>query len=215
MNNPNMRLGTYYRNLLIKHLAFNLNSEKVIEIGCYDGYLVHNLLAKKKVGVDLEPIQRYDDVTYIKSDILLYDPKEKFDIVIAIEVMEHIEKPDLFIKKISSFLSTEGRVLLSTPSKNIRMFPYFFQKYIDKRWGHEYRRGFSREEIVNLISSNLPNKNFQIIAWNQPVFRAVYPITRTFWVIFPKFAKWLIKKTVNIDSKLREGKHGVFFVYIK
>ena len=210
-----MRLGTYYRNLLIKHLNFDLNSEKVIEVGCHDGFLVHNLLAKKKVGVDLAPVQIYDDITYIQSDILLYEPKEKFDLIIAIEVMEHIENPNLFVKKIGNLLSSDGRVLLSTPSKNIMMFPYFFQKYIDKRWGHDYRRGFSKDEIESLVSSNLPNKNIQIIAWNQPLFRAIYPVTRTLWVIFPKLAEWIIQKTVNIDSKFREGKHGVFFIYIK
>src|SRR3989344_3290819 len=109
-----MWLGTYYRCSLLKKLGFRLEGKNALEIGCHDGFLLHNISAQKKTGIDLEPMPKYPDIKYIKGDFLEYDFKgKKFDRIIAIEVMEHVPSPDIFLQNINKILSKDGCALLS------------------------------------------------------------------------------------------------------
>lgn len=55
-------------------------------------------------------------------DILLDDmtrstlPSEAFDIVVAVEVIEHVEKDELFVSEVHRVLKRNGRILVTTPN---------------------------------------------------------------------------------------------------
>ena len=209
-----MWMGTYHRNLLLKKL-FDLHGDNALEIGCHDGFLLHNIPAKKKIGIDIEIIKKYPKIKYIEADFLDYDFKKKiFDIILAIEVLEHIKYPDKFLKKLNNISSKNGKTLLSTPSKNVRIFPYVFQSYIDRRWGHYYRRGFSFDELKDLLDKNITNKNYKIIQWNCPFWRIFYLPLRFLWKIFPGLTKKISSLLIDLDLKFKKGNHGFFYILI-
>ena len=93
--------------------------------------------------------------------------KEVFDVILSIEVMEHVKYPKRFLKKLISLISKKGTALLSVPSKDIMIFPYIFQSYVHKKWGHDYRRGFNYSELKNMLDENIKDKRYKIIEWKQ------------------------------------------------
>lgn len=209
-----MWMGTYYRQLLLKKLNFYIYGDNALEIGCHDGFLLHNINSKKKTGIDLAPLNKYPEINYIKSDFIVHDFKKgKFDFILSIEVLEHVKDPDGFIKKLDKLLNVKGKAILSVPSKNIKIFPYIFQSYLNKRWGHEYRTGFTYEQLKNLLDKHI-SKNYKIIEWNCPFFRTSYLSLKFLWMLFPNLTKKILKVFIDIDSKFKKGKHGYFFILI-
>jgi 2-polyprenyl-3-methyl-5-hydroxy-6-metoxy-1,4-benzoquinol methylase len=210
-----MWMGTYYRSLLLDSLGFKLEGENALEIGCHDGFLLSKVIAKEKVGIDPEPIINYPHIEYIKGDFLTHNfDEKKYDLVLSIEVMEHVTNPKVFMQNISRILTNNGRTLLSVPSKRIKIFPYFLQSYIDKRWGHNYRRGFSKKELYQLLENNFSDKTYKIIEWNCPFWRTTYIPLKMLWIVFPSLTKKLLKFSLTIDSWNKKGTNGFFFVTI-
>lgn len=100
------------------------NGRKVLEIGCSIG-AVSNLLAERGFDVWASDISNYavknakkltPAVKFLTLNIEKKVPiKEKFDLIIAFEVVEHLENPQLGIKNMYAALAEKGRVVISTP----------------------------------------------------------------------------------------------------
>jgi SAM-dependent methyltransferase len=121
---------TYYP--IINYLkGVNSKDLDILEIGCGYGYLTYalNLQGYRAIGIDisevaikfaLENFGRY----FFKADINEFitninkDLNKKFDLIIAIEVIEHLSNPVDFIVKCFSILKERGRLILTTPNKS-------------------------------------------------------------------------------------------------
>ena len=95
----------------------------VLDCGCgYGalGLLIMPLLSNgsKYVGLDFSPnmidaaVKIYQNLSveaeFILSDILSYQPKEKYDMVISQAVLRHVNDGEMFLKKMASFLKKDG-----------------------------------------------------------------------------------------------------------
>jgi len=210
-----MRLGTYYRYLVLNNLKINLAGTKVLDIGCFDGFLLSQITANEKNGIDLMIDERYPGINYIVGDFITYDFKmEKFDKVFALDVMEHVIEDKLFLDKIVNILSHGGSAILSIPCVDIKIFPYFLHAWIDKKWGHIYRRGYSHQSITNLAEDNKAIVS-NYIEWNCPIFRSSYLVLSILWKISPFIAKKILHATVKADSYMRSGNNGFIFFEIR
>lgn len=101
----------------------------VLDIGCGGGLLTNFLASKghEVHGIDLscsslEMAKKNDTtsrVTYLKADatFLPFDNK-KFDVVIAMDILEHIERPDLLVKEASRVLNDGGLFFFHTFNRN-------------------------------------------------------------------------------------------------
>ena len=208
-------MGTYYRGLCLKKLGFDLDADSVLEVGCHDGYILSNVKANRKIGIDINPIRLYREIKYVKSDFLKHDFNgDVFDQVVSLEVMEHVPNPEKFLQNLGKVISDNGKALLSVPSKQMRIFPFIFQDYIDKRWGHEYRRGYSAEELHHLLSNKFNNKKFKIISWNCPFWRTAYIPMKFLWRVSPGLTKRILNLTIVLDKKFGKGRNGFFYVLI-
>tara|TARA_A100001015_G_scaffold319315_1_gene441823 strand:- start:1240 stop:1857 length:618 start_codon:yes stop_codon:yes gene_type:complete len=125
------------RSLLISRIIKNLGeNKKILDIGCTDMPTIsvkkrdflHKIIvdsAGKKnsvlgIDINIEKINkmnaagfncRYDDITNSKLE-------DKYDLIIAGEIIEHIEKQNLFIKGLKNALSNNGKIYISTPNPN-------------------------------------------------------------------------------------------------
>ena len=104
-----------------RKLCVDNNYKTILDIGCGSAFkLIKYFRDKRFVGLDLEP-----NLGHIRDKYPLYDfresdfnkpPKEKFDLIICSDVIEHLLDPDDLLKFISQI--DYKHLVLSTPERN-------------------------------------------------------------------------------------------------
>ncbi len=105
--------------------------DRVLDLGCIqhsalkeaDKYWLHKLLYKRasyvlgvdKARNDVEILQK-KGYNIIYGDVENIDLGEKFDIVIAGDLIEHLSNPGLFLDVVRKHLNSNGRFILTTPN---------------------------------------------------------------------------------------------------
>ena len=72
-------------------------------------------------------------------------PKGSFDLILCLEVLEHLTNDNLALEKIYTMLSKKGTLVISVPSKNAPLFRLGLAKEFDKKVGH--LRRYTLEEL--------------------------------------------------------------------
>jgi 2-polyprenyl-3-methyl-5-hydroxy-6-metoxy-1,4-benzoquinol methylase len=132
MFEPNLSASKKYQLNLNPHLAhakivqYVGENKRVLDVGCAAGYLAKEL--KKKncyvVGIELDPKAAKEATRYcdkvITGNVEVIDEisysEGFFDIIIYADVLEHLVRPDLVLKKFAKYLSKKGYVLASIPN---------------------------------------------------------------------------------------------------
>lgn len=211
-----MRLGTYYRYLVIQKLCLPTASNRILDIGGYDGFILSKLSGENKTLIDLNIRKDHKDIIYISGDFLTYGfDGEMFSTITAFDVIEHVQSDKEFLEKMISLLSSGGVAIISTPCKRISIFPNFIQPWIDKKWQHVIRRGYDYNELENLIPKFYGDLSHEILTWNCPVFRLFYLPLSMLWRFNPTLTKIFLRGTLMIDTGLKSGDNGFLFVVIR
>ena len=100
--------------------------EKVLDVGCASGYLARELKSKKVLvyGVETEPKMslkaKKHCIKVVNCDIekgeKLPFSKGFFDVIVLGDILEHLRRPDLVLKKLKKYLRPGGRILISIPN---------------------------------------------------------------------------------------------------
>lgn len=102
----------------------------VLDLGCTDGYLGVELARKgcRVWGLDADadaiaevPASVYDDVRAFDLNTLAANaqlpwPDQRFDVVLAADVLEHLVDPVTVLRTLITHLSARGRVVVSLPN---------------------------------------------------------------------------------------------------
>lgn len=105
-----------------KLINFVPPNSQVLDVGCSKGYIAREI--KKKgcsvVGIDLNnedlnEAKKHCDRT-ILGDVTKKDIKEKFDVIILGDIIEHVSQPADLLKKLHGNLNKGGHILISTPN---------------------------------------------------------------------------------------------------
>lgn len=108
----------------------NKSIKAILDVGTYNGFLVKFLRDNqlKAYGIDFNPksinsgILNYKLKGYISTEISDFKI-EKFDCILAFEVIEHVPNPTIFIEDMKKYLSNNGLIVLSCPNKNMMWRP--------------------------------------------------------------------------------------------
>lgn len=205
------RIGTIYRINLIKHLGLDKACNRVLDIGCHNGYFLSKIEAHIKIGIDLSlPENRYEGLFVCADANYLPFKKECFDYIFAMDIIEHIEKDSLLSESLNHVLVPNGKFIITTPSENIRLNPWFLTKAISIKWGHIYRLGYSSKRLQELFSENF---SLTIQEWNAWWWRFLYLLIRFTSEINQELTVYLIKQVAHLDSKKTSGKSGYLVVF--
>lgn len=130
-------LKKYLRHLGPEIITKIEKSQKIADIGCAKGRLLNLLHSEfKKPKKNLYGFDR--SKSFVKEAkktfprIYLWDfakkqpPKQKFDLVFALDVLEHVENPVPFLKNLISLMKKDSFLVLCTP--NINSLSRFIQK---------------------------------------------------------------------------------------
>lgn len=93
---------------------------KVVEFGSGGGYLLHNISAKEKIGIEINDAARAAAKEIgIKSIKNISDlPDGYADIVISTSVLEHVEDPMRVLKELRNKLKDGGKIVFHVPNES-------------------------------------------------------------------------------------------------
>ncbi len=119
-----------------KTTAKPLNNIKILDIGCGGGLLCEPLskLGAKVVGIDASEKNIKIAKTHAKRSNLKinyycaspenFNFKEKFDVVLNMEIVEHVENVSLFLKESTKFLKKDGIMFIATLNKTLKSYVF-------------------------------------------------------------------------------------------
>jgi SAM-dependent methyltransferase len=71
-------------------------------------------------------------------------PSQSFDVIVAIEVLEHVEEDDAFVRNVARILKPGGLFLMTTPNGD----------FIPRR-NRDHKRHYKRSQLESLLSAHL------------------------------------------------------------
>ncbi len=142
---------------------YNISGKRILEVGCGAGSQLEVLLKNNEViGWDINELaikeakDRGLDVCYGNVENII-EKHEKYDVVCAFDVLEHLKNDELAIKNIYEILKDDGYFIFSVPA-----FQFLFSAH-DVFVGH-YRR-YSMKRIKKIIFDN-NFKKVKLFYWN-------------------------------------------------
>ena len=157
---------------------FNLNSSNkplktinILDIGCGGGLLSEPMsrLGANVVGIDAS--QKNIDIAKfhakkngLKINYLCVTPedlkiKKKFDVILNMEIIEHVENVNFFLKKSSELLKKNGLMFIATLNKTLKSYAFAIigAEYV-LRWlpigTHDWDKFVKPEDLIKINKEN-------------------------------------------------------------
>jgi len=125
----NYKFDVITRRYLLKEFSkyFRVNSDKVLEVGSYDGSMTELILEYFKevdvVEASSEMAQtvqgRFGErVSVFQGLIEDVQLKSKYDVIFLIHTLEHVMDPGLVLNKLKGMLTPDGKIFVAVPNAN-------------------------------------------------------------------------------------------------
>jgi len=145
-----------------------LNGINLLDIGCGGGLLSEPMcrLGATVTGIDasaknIEIAKIHAKKNNLNINYICTSPekiqKEKFDVILNMEIVEHVENVDLFLNSSSSLLKKDGLMFVATINKTLKsyLFAIIGAEYI-LRWlpigTHEWEKFIKPNDLKNILS---------------------------------------------------------------
>ncbi|MBL7159895.1 class I SAM-dependent methyltransferase [Candidatus Microgenomates bacterium] len=204
-----LKYTSYNKNLFEAHMmVFGLIEQKktVLDIGCATGYFAKELKKKNCMtyGVEIDKIAAKRAMNFcekvfvvdIKKISKLNAPREFFDYILFLDVLEHLENPLQALNDAKKFLKKDGKFILSVPniahiSVRTRLFLGRFHYSNSGILDRDHLRFFTKKTFIELITS----ADLKILQLDYPADFGQIPV-------FGRFLKKLNKKWQYLITKL-------------
>jgi len=197
----------YIKDNIIKN--FKLNSEKkplkkikILDIGCGGGLLSEPMcrLGAEVVGIDaskknIEIAKIHAKENNLKVNYICATPEilknQKFDVILNMEIVEHVENVNFFMKKSSELLKKNGLMFVATLNRTLKsyLFAIIGAEYF-LRWlpigTHDWNKFVRPDELIKIAEINdlklekLDGVNFNLLTnqWSLDTDNSVNYITK-------------------------------------
>ena len=168
-----------------------LQKINILDIGCGGGLLSEPMarLGANVTGIDasdknikiakLHAKKNKLNINYFCSSPEKLKIKKKFDVILNMEIIEHVEDINFFIKSCSKLLKKNGLMFVATLNKTLKsyVFAIIGAEYV-LRWlpigTHDWEKFVKPEDLKNILSKNnlkiekIDGMNFDILKdeWN-------------------------------------------------
>lgn len=166
----------YIKDNIINHFNLNdkskpLNKINILDIGCGGGLLSEpmNRLGANVVGIDASEKNIKIAKMHAKKNNLKIEYKntspenlktnKKFDVILNMEIVEHVEDINFFIKSCSKLLKKNGIMFVATLNKTLKsyIFGIIGAEYI-MRWlpigTHEWEKFLNPDDLIAISKKN-------------------------------------------------------------
>ena len=155
----------------IKSLTKPFKNIKILDIGCGGGLLSEPMsrLGASVVGIDaseknIKVAKFHANKSKLKIDYKVASPeklktKVKFDVILNMEIVEHVEDINFFIQESSKLLKKNGIMFVATLNKTLKsyMFAIIGAEYILK-WlpigTHDWEKFVEPNDLINISKKN-------------------------------------------------------------
>ena len=167
---------SYIKDSIIKDFKLKnkrkpLEKVKILDIGCGGGLLSEPMrrLGADVVGIDaseknikiakLHAKKNNLKIKYINSSPEKFNTKEKFDVILNMEIVEHVDNVNFFLKACSKLLKKKGIMFVATLNKTLKsyLFAILGAEYI-LRWlpigTHDWEKFIKPEDLVSILKKN-------------------------------------------------------------
>jgi 2-polyprenyl-6-hydroxyphenyl methylase / 3-demethylubiquinone-9 3-methyltransferase len=159
------------KDLNIKSSNRPLKNIKILDIGCGGGLLSEPMcrMGANVVGIDaskknIEVAKFHAKKGKLKIDYKVASPetlktKVKFDVVLNMEIVEHVEDINFFIKESSKLLKKNGVMFIATLNKTLKSYVFAIvgAEYILK-WlpigTHDWEKFIKPTDLINITKNN-------------------------------------------------------------
>lgn len=167
---------TYIKENIIKTFKINqkknpLKNIKILDIGCGGGLLSEPMC---RLGADVTAIDASDKniktakihaknndlkIRYICTSPEKIKVKNKFDVILNMEIVEHVHDVDFFLKSSSKLLKKNGIMFVATLNKTLKSYALAIigAEYV-LRWlpigTHEWEKFIKPEDLTNILKKN-------------------------------------------------------------
>jgi len=178
---------------LVNQLLRGVKFRSSLDVGCGDGYQCWLLASRNStvVGLDLALERLFRAKAYFTSGSFVqgraYDlpfPDNSFDLVMAVEILEHLEEPERAVREFRRV--SRQFVLITVPLKERItkvVCPYCLRSFPQ----HGHIQSFDEERVRSLLLQQsmivLKVKDFKPAVDNYVLLRAVRPLLK---MVFPK-----------------------------
>jgi 2-polyprenyl-3-methyl-5-hydroxy-6-metoxy-1,4-benzoquinol methylase len=184
----------------------SIKPNSILDVGCGDGYFLSILKDRpyEKIGIDLSKKAiamaraMTPEVEYICSNVSGLD--NEYDVVTAIEVLEHI--PDnlegLFLKSIFSKTKKNGFTIISVPTTVAPLNPKHFRHYnIDmiKNKLKEANTSYKLIKYEYIFNNNFLYRKYLQFTQNRIWVFEPHIVRRLMWKYIWKYLRFADKKT--------------------
>ena len=173
-------------NFKLKNKIKPLNKINILDIGCGGGLLSEPMqrLGANVTGIDasiknIKVAKLHAQKNKLKINYLCSSPeklktKKKYDVILNMEIVEHVDDLNFFLKSCSKLLKKNGLMFIATINKTLKsyMFAIVGAEYI-LGWlpigTHEWEKFVKPEELKkilkknNLVLSKLDGMHFNIV----------------------------------------------------
>ena len=154
-----------------KKINKSLNNVKVLDIGCGGGLLCEPLskLGAKVVGIDaseknIKIAKTHAKKNKLKIDYFCASPENfksdlKFDVILNMEIVEHVNDVNFFLKESSKFLKKDCLMFIATLNKTFKsyIFAILGAEYV-LRWlpigTHDWNMFLKPQELIEICKKN-------------------------------------------------------------
>lgn len=168
---------------------------------------------EKWIFADINPNYKPDIVLDIQNMPQISD--NSVDTISAMEIFEHVEKPEAGLSECHRVLKNGGKILISVPFLyQIHADPYDFQRWTKTKWQNELTKlGFQVEkiEIMGRFFTVKNNMKKTFILTLPPILRHISYFLIPFWSLENKLDKLKIVK----NHKKLGNYHGGYFIIAK
>ena len=148
-----------------------LENINILDVGCGGGLLsepMHRMGANvtgidasnKNINIAKLHAKKNDlKITYLCTSPEKLEIKEKFDVILNMEIVEHVEDVSFFLKSCSMLLKKNGIMFIATLNKTLKSYVFAIvgAEYILK-WlpigTHEWEKFVKPEELVNILEKD-------------------------------------------------------------
>ncbi len=124
--------------------------ERVLDVGCGDGYFDRQLVShdervKSLVGYDLYLQEPASEGVCSWTNDFAEVPDGAFDLILMMDVLEHVEKDDVFFRQVCRKLGPGGRILITVPA--------FMKLYSRHDEVLKHFRRYDRKMLTSVVSA--------------------------------------------------------------